>query len=146
DNDGASDFGDGLEVFVKSVLRRLVVIRTDRQHTIGAETLRSFRSLYRFRRGIASGAKDDLYLAFCFLEDNAQYSIRFFRFQGGAFACGAAGHDHVDAAADLDLDQTPQRWFVNRSVAEKWRHQCRAAALKLLFRHEPTPIIPRLPL
>ena len=52
-------FRDFAEVLVQPLLRRLVVVRDDRQAGVGADLLGVTRELDRLRGGIAAGAGDD---------------------------------------------------------------------------------------
>ena len=108
DDDGnIFSFGNRFEVLVIPLLRRLVVIRTHRQHAVGAQLLCPFRRMNRFRCRIASGSDDNRHSSPRLFDDDLNDAIRFIRVECRTFTGGATRQQHVDAAIDLEIDEPP---------------------------------------
>ena len=51
--------------------------------------------------------------------------------QRGTLARRSARHQKIDARIDLPLDQRPQRWFVERTIAPKGSNERRAVPVNM---------------
>src|ERR1041385_1404113 len=124
-----------LEMFVIPLLSRLVVVRSNRENAISAQSFRAFCCLYRFPRGIAAGSRDHRNPPMRLFNDNLDDAIGFIPIESGAFARCTAGQQHVDAAIDLELNEPGQSLLVNRPIALERREHCGSRSLKWLLRH-----------
>ena len=131
DEDGDADrVVDGLEMLVKSFLRRLVVIGRDHQHRIGAGLLGVLGEFDRLVRVVGAGARDDRHASARLVDADVDDAAVLGVAQGRALAGGADRHEPVRTRTDLPIDQRAERRLVEFAVLEG-RHQRRHRAVKL---------------
>src|SRR5208282_6232460 len=133
EDDGLVDrFGNGAEVPVLALLRRLVVVGRRGQDGVDAWPRGYFfRFGHSLVRRVGSGAGDDGHASggdFNGYVDNAQPLIVG---ECGSFSRGAAGNQEVDARFDLPGDQVAQCVFVDSTVLRERCDQSGTTASQL---------------
>ena len=108
--------GDRLEVLVEAFLRRLVVVRRDRQQPVGADALHVARQLDHFPRVVSAGAGQHGHLALGFLDDQLHHAQLVAMRQRRRLARRPARRQKVDASVDLPASQTLDRGLIERAV------------------------------
>ena len=86
---------------------------------VRAEFLRSLCQRDGLRRGVCSGASNDLHATLRKLDSKADYLDVLIGVEGGGFPGGAYGNDAVDATCDLSLDQRLVGCYIDFSMAER---------------------------
>ena len=108
--------GDLAEVAVQAFLRRLVVVRHDRQAGGGAGFLRRLGELDRFGRRVAAGAGDDRDAPARVLHGDADQLLVLVEVDGRRFAGRADDDDAVRALGGVPVDEIPEAREVERAV------------------------------
>src|SRR5713101_5784903 len=130
-NDGQRHrFSNGAIVLIQTLLRRLVVIRSDGEYAVGAEGGKLAREGDHFRGVVAAGAREDGYLALSQFDIDLHDAEMLLACECRALAGSAAWNEEVDACLDLPLDQLAQRLFVERTVFPKWGNKSRPGSNK----------------
>src|SRR5437899_1012989 len=117
-------------MLVQPFLRRLVVIRRDREESIGAGLGELARQLDDFLSVIATGPGEDWHLAAGFLGEDLDDAPALGRGQRRILAGRAARRQEVDAAVDLAAAHAPNRCLVEIAAPRERRDECRAGPRK----------------
>src|SRR6266581_6560053 len=121
---------DGAIVLIQTLLRRLVVIRSDGEYAVGAKSGKLAREGDHFRGVVTAGAREDGHLALSKFDSDLHDAEMLLACECRALAGSAARNEEVDACLDLSLDQLAQRLFVERTVFPKWRNKSRPGSNK----------------
>src|SRR3977135_2229142 len=113
-------------MLVQPFLRRLVVIRRDREESIGAGLGELARQHDDFLGVVAAGPGEDWHLAAGLLGEDLDDAPALGRGQRRVLAGRAARRQEVDAAVDLAAAHAPNRGFVKIATPREWRYECRA--------------------
>ena len=127
DHGQVSGFRNGLEVLVKALLRRFVVIGRNGKDALHAQSFDFGRQVANFLGVVAAHSRDDGNFSTRFFHDHANHPQVFAVFERGGFAGGAAGDKEIDPLAKLELHQPPQRRFIHGTVFPKGGDEGRAA-------------------
>ncbi len=121
-------FRDRLEVLIQAFLRRLVVVRGDREQTIGADAFHVARQLDHLAGVVAAGAGQHRHTAVGFFDNQFNDAQLVAMAQRGRFPGRPAGREEVDAAVDLSSRQALDCRLVEGAVLGERRNQCSADA------------------
>ena len=108
--------GDRAEVAIEPFLRRLVVVRHDRQPAVGADVLRVRSELDRLGGGIAADAGHHVNAAAHVLDDGLDQQAVLVDVDGRRLAGRADDHDAGGAALDVPVAQARERVEVERTA------------------------------
>src|SRR5437867_13392240 len=103
-------------MFVVTLLRRLVVIGSDRKHTVGAEPSRLPCTFNRLRSRIAARSDDHRHAASGLFDHDLRDPVRLLTTERGAFTGGAAWQDHVDAFGYLEINKSAMRILIESTI------------------------------
>ena len=109
--------GNGPEMRVEAVLRRLVVIGHDDKCGIGAGFLGVNGIVDGFGGAVRAGSGDHRHAAAGFLDADFDDALVLVRRQRRAFAGGADRHQAMAALVDLPVDEFPECLLVHLAVA-----------------------------
>src|SRR2546429_1641787 len=126
----------------ESLLSGLVVIRSDGEDAIHAESRKLASEEDHFRRVVAARAPKDWHLALAQFDGDLNDAKMLFVRKRGAFARGSTRNEEVDACLDLPLDQSSQCGFVKRTITTKRCDKCSACACK----HDAVPFFSLSPI
>ena len=105
----------------KPGLGGFIVVRSDKERTVGFGILGVLRKLDGFAGIVGSSPGQYRYPAFDLIHADAHDPFVLVMRQGGGFARGAAGNKTVNALFDLPFDESAVRLFIDFTVS-KWRH------------------------
>ncbi len=131
ENDRQVDrIGNGNKVPVQAFLGGSVVVRDDREQSIGAGGRQFARQLDAFRRGIRATARDDRQATgdTCFGAPDQFRDLG--RLERRRFPGRAADDDSVRAFGDVEIQQALPGLEIDRPVGAHWRHERWDAALE----------------
>jgi hypothetical protein len=110
-------------MLIQAFLRRLVVVRRDRQQAGDTQALHLARNVDNFLRVVPAGAGKNGHLAMRFVDQYLDDPQPLFGRQRRSLARRAAWHEEMDAAVDLTPAQPSNRRFVEIAVLRKRRDQ-----------------------
>ncbi len=110
---------DRLEVLIHPFLGRLVVVRRDDEHRVGAGLLGVLGQFDRFPRRIGTGAGHDRHAALGLVDAPFHDVLVFVVRERRALAGGADRNKPAGALFDLPVDQPPERFLVDGTVLER---------------------------
>ena len=113
----------------------LVVIRRNRQDTVGAEALHLARLFADTARVVAAGARDNRNLAAGLLQRKLDDAGMLLGGQHRAFSGRPTGNQKIDSRLQLAADQAAQSRLVERVLRLERSDQSRAATAKLIQFH-----------
>lgn len=116
-------------VGVEALLARTIVVGRHHQGGVRADGLGVLDQLDRLFGGVRPRAGDDRHAAGGGLHGQLDHAAVLVMRKGRGLACRAHGHDAVDSARDLTLDESDERLLVHHAVAEG-SHQGRHHALE----------------
>src|SRR5205823_9078581 len=117
-------------VLEKALLRRLVVIRCDRENSIGAKLRQFVRQRDHFGGVIAARARKNWHLPVSQLNRNLHDAQLFFVRQRRTLTSRSARNEKLYSRINLPSHQSAQRGFVERAVRSKWRDKCSSGPSK----------------
>ena len=109
-------FGYGLEVLVETFLRRLVIIRSDNQHTLDSVEVKVLEEIHHLGRVVATSSQQQRKPACVHALHCVDYSQLVVVVQTGCFGCRAEHAEEVGAIFDLVYNQFLQRIEVDAAV------------------------------
>ena len=121
-------FGDRLEVLIQAFLRRLVVVRRDREQPVGADAFHVARQLDHLARVVAARAGEHRHAAVGLFDDQLHDAQLVAMAQRRRFPRRPAGGEEVDAGVDLSSGQALDGGLVEGAVLGERRNQCGADA------------------
>ena len=128
----AGGLGDGLEVPVLALLRRLVVVGDDLQLRVGAHILGVAGQLDGFLGRVGAAAGHHGHAARRLFDRDADDLAMLLDVHGGRFARGADDAQAVRAFGNVPVDEPPQRGVVDAAVFVHRRDERDDAASQLL--------------
>jgi hypothetical protein len=120
DDDGDGHrLGDGAEVPVQTLLRRLVVVGIHHERAVRARALGVLREIERLGRAVRAGAGEHLDALAGGLHHDLDHALVLVVREGRRLAGGAARHQAVGAVGHVQLDQLAQLRLVHLGVLER---------------------------
>src|SRR5215468_1007658 len=121
-------------MLVQALLRRLVVIRCDRENATDTQSGKPTGTRDDIRGVVATGASENGHSALGDIEGDFNNPHVFFIRERGALAGSAARDKEVDAGLNLALDQRAESAFTDGAIDSKWRNErCPSSSKHILL-------------
>jgi soluble lytic murein transglycosylase len=133
DHRNVDRLGDGLEMQIKPLLRRFVVVGRDDQHPVGAGARGMGGEIDRLARAVGARPGDHRHPLGGRLDDDLDHPLVFVMAEGGRLAGRAHRHQPIGSLGDLPFHETPQRGLVDRAIGAHRRDQSDERSLE----HDP---------
>ncbi len=128
--------GDGLEVLVKTLLRRLVVIGTDTQHTVDALEVASLQLLHHGSSIVAATTHQNGHARLYLVYNQVLDSLLFLARQHRRLARRGQNAEKVSTVLQLIFHQAQQCLIVHLAVLLERRHQGNTQPLENIVNHK----------
>ena len=127
--------GYGAEMLVESLLRRLIIIRTDAEHAVDALEVARLQLLNDGGRVVAATPHEDGHTCLHEVNDGVLDAQLLVGCQRRGFTRSCQYAEKVGPIVKLVVDQTDKRGVVNLSVGLEGRNKCYAEALEYILYH-----------
>ena len=111
------------EMTVDALFVRLVVVRRDKQQTIGAHLLEAQALFEHGLRTVRAAARDNRHASCHAIDDELAHLVVFLMRHGRRFARGAQREQGVGSVFQMEVDQAAKRLKINAAVFSEWRDE-----------------------